>query len=236
MDVSKKALFATENMQRVYKAGKDKEWSDFWDVFQQNGERTNYERAFHDNPFTDVNFKPKYDIIAKGSLSYAFWGAQVTDLAKTLSDLGVVLDTSGATSFSYTFYGCASSTLPVIDTRNANEINNLCISMPNLVTIEELILRDDGSQTFGNQNFSGCSNLENLKVTGKIGNTFQYYNGSGKLTVESMVSIIDALVDYSKDTSGTTRLLELNAMNLNRLQANRPEYIAIATEKGWTLK
>ena len=235
MSIAEKLTAIAENEQRVFEAGKYKEWSDFWDVFQQNGERTNYERAFHDNPFTDVNFKPKYDIIAKGSFSYAFWGASVTDLAKSLSDQGVVLDTSGATSFDYAFYNCASSTLPVIDTRSADEIHSICMYMPNLVTME-LILRDDGSQTFTNQNFSACSNLENLKVTGKIGNTFQYYNGSGKLTVESMVSIIDALVDYGDDTSGTTRLLELNAMNLNRLQADRPEYIAIATEKGWTLK
>ena len=43
---------------RGFAEGKQEEYDRFWDAFQQNGTRTNYERAFR--RWTDEIYKPKY--------------------------------------------------------------------------------------------------------------------------------------------------------------------------------
>lgn len=62
--------------------------------------------------------------------------------------------------------------------------------------------------------------------------TFNLYNYA--ITLDSIKAIIDGLVEQE---DGVTKTLALQgyAYNLKRLQRFAPEYITIATEKGWTL-
>ena len=46
----------------VYKAGKQAEKEDFWDKFQNNGNRTDYGYGFAGVGWTDENYNPKYPI------------------------------------------------------------------------------------------------------------------------------------------------------------------------------
>ena len=53
-----------EDIPKVYNAGKQAQYDEFWDDFQQNGEQRKYMRAFQGSCWTDKTFNPKYDIIS----------------------------------------------------------------------------------------------------------------------------------------------------------------------------
>lgn len=80
--------------------------------------------------------------------------------------------------------------------------------------------------------FSGCSGLEVLNVTedSVIAVSGMNLTYCTKLTHDSLMSVINALKDYSG--TGTTRTVTLGATNLAKLTDAEK---AIATQKGWTL-
>ena len=82
----------------VYNKGKQEEYDAFWDAFQRNGNRRNYNYAFFDG-WTNANFAPKYDIIAElGYSSYMFSQSKITGSLKTiLNNQGVTLRSSSPT-------------------------------------------------------------------------------------------------------------------------------------------
>lgn len=80
--------------------------------------------------------------------------------------------------------------------------------------------------------FVNCSALENITIEGTIGQNDFNVQWSTKLTHESLMSIINALKDYSADTSGTTWLITLGSENLAKLTS---EEQGIARTKGWIL-
>ena len=77
--------------------------------------------------------------------------------------------------------------------------------------------------------FMGTTNLENLNLDGCIVIADPKINSCGKLTVTSLVSVLNALCD---NTGNTTKTCTLGSTNLAKLNA---EQIKIATDKNWTL-
>lgn len=47
----------------VYEAGRKSQYDEFWDAYQENGNRTDYRYAFAGFGWQDESFKPKYPII-----------------------------------------------------------------------------------------------------------------------------------------------------------------------------
>jgi len=229
MSIAEKLTTVAKNQQKIYDAGKKSEWDTFWDTYQGNGNRKNYNYAFYGSYWNDKTFRPKYSITST-SASQIFRGSTITDIGKIMKDNGVVFDFSGAkATFSYTFYECETATLPAIDASNATKLDYTFNSMPNLVTIDKLIL---GAGTTYTAPFAGASKLENLIVEGTIGQNGFSVSGASRLTHESLMSIINALADYSEDTSGTAWKVTLGSTNLEKLTA---EEKAIAENKGWSL-
>lgn len=229
MSVADKLKTIAENTPKLYEAGVKKSYDAFWDDFQDNGNRVNYEKAFCG--FTNEAFKPKYDI--KPTHAYGlFWGCPATiDLAARLEELGVKLDLSNSGSglgVNYIFGSSKFIRIGVVDTRNMKSLAQTFQSCGNLITIDKLILKEDGSQTF-QYTFTGDWNLENIVIEGKIGQDVMF-NSCTKLTDESLMSIMDALYDYSGTT--TTKTLTLGTTLLGRLSQ---EVIEAANNKGWSL-
>lgn len=229
IDIVLNNKFLGKNYELGIKEGKQAEYDAFWDSFQDYGNRVNYERAFCG--FTNETFKPKYDI--KPTHLYGlFWGCQMDiDLAARLEELGVILDLSNGGSgagINYIFGSSKFTRIGKVDTRKFNNLAQTFQTCSNLVTIDKIVLKEDGSQTF-TSTFAGCWNLENLLFEGKIGQDI-IFNNCTKLSDESLTNIINALYDYSG--TSTTKTLTLGATLLNRLSN---ETKVIATEKGWTL-
>lgn len=223
------AVKLRENLDKVYDAGKDAEWSDFWDTYQNNGKRANYNYAFYSMYWNDKTFRPKHSIVST-SATQIFRGSAISDIGKIMKDNGVAFDFSRANAtFQYTFYECDTATLPTIDASSAIKLDTTFGAMSNLVTIDKLIL---GASTTYTTPFSGARELKNLIVEGTIGqNGFSVVNSSN-LTHDSLMSIINALADYSEDTSGTKWVVTLGSTNKAKLTEAE---LQIANNKGWTV-
>ena len=227
MSIAEKLTTVAKNQQKIYDAGKKSEWDTFWDSYQQNGNRQDYAYAFRHRGWTDANFRPKYDIVTD-ACSQMFGSSGIKDLAGCLKAAGVRLDTSLCAGFSYTFFSSLIEAIPVIDATGASKLEYTFYQAGKLRSIEKLILKTDGSQTF-TTTFGSCSSLEHIAIQGCIGNNISFSHSS-KLTHDSLISILNAL----KDFSGTeeTRKLTLGAANLAKLTAAEK---AIAENKGWSL-
>jgi hypothetical protein len=88
--------------------------------------------------------------------------------------------------------------------------------------------------TFGGGFFMKCPQLEELTLDGAViqsnGLNLQW---STKLSHDSLMNIINALKDYSGDTSGTVWTCTLGNENLAKLTAEQEQ---IALNKGWVLE
>lgn len=234
MSIADKLTTIAENEQRVFEAGKKSEYDKFWDAYQSNGTLTNYIRCFQGYFWDKDNFFPKYDICPSGDASNMFYAWEVSDtmpdrsfdLQQRLEDCGVRLDTSKATNMTNAFaYGRAIKRLPTIDVTGLTNASNSMFGYSNIITIDKIIV--DESTPIGTW-FGGISNtFANVTFEGVIGANMTIT--SSGLTHDSLISIINALKNF---TDGTTKTLTIGATNLAKLTDAEK---AIATQKGWTL-
>lgn len=76
MDIAEKTLQLKQDFDDVYEAGKKSQYDEFWDDYQQNGNRTNYTFAFSGAGWTKDNLNPKYKVVP---LNNAQGGSQMFD-------------------------------------------------------------------------------------------------------------------------------------------------------------
>ena len=213
--------------------GKEEHKARFWYMYQQAGERRNYEGAFFGVGWSDYLFSPQYDIVATGSINSMFRRNSITDLAGILERNGVVLNTASANNVQYTFYLSGVTHIPALDfsgVANASVFTQCFASCSDLVTIDKIKLATI-SGTFSGV-FDSTPMLENITFEGEINRNGLSFKTSTKLTHDSLLNILNALADYADDTSGTSWVLTLGTANLAKLTDLEK---AIATEKGWTL-
>lgn len=80
MSIESKLVTIAENNQKVYNKGKTDEWHNFWDNFQDRGDKTDYENAFR--KWADGCYNPKYPIITTSGRTRAnsmFNQSSITD-------------------------------------------------------------------------------------------------------------------------------------------------------------
>lgn len=153
------------NVPKVFEAGREAEYDDFWDVFQNKGNREMYSYAFFGDGWTDETYNPKYDIVSSGN-SYIYSNSFITDTK-------VVID-------------CATNP------GNPNQtLQNAFKGAGHLKTIRKLIVME--KQSFANT-FNACSALENITFEGEIGKSinFQYSPLLSKASIENIVSVLSA--------------------------------------------
>ena len=181
--------------------------SEFWNTYQDNGNRTNYSFGFSGNGWTDETFDPRYDI-KPTSATRMFEQCAITNLKSKLEARAIVLDFSNMSTGSYLFQSSSITDVGVLDFSAMPNLSTMLINAK-LVDIEKLILKNDGSQTFANA-FNYMSALVHCIVEGVIGADFDI-RWSTKLDQPSIVSIINAL---SSTTEGLKVGLSLTAVNI----------------------
>lgn len=185
-------------------------YDEFWDAYQEYGDRRIYEYAFAGQGWTDKTFNPKYDIVSAQS-NNIFSGTRISDLIGCLKRAGVRLDFSNDTATSY--LSQASKYLinfPTIDSRKRGHWNYGFYNCDLLHTIEKIILKDDGSQAFSNTSFGYLPSLVEIRFEGVIGKGGLNLQWSKSLSKASIYSIINAL---STTTSGLSITLSLQAVD-----------------------
>lgn len=188
MNIAENTLLLKQDFDEVHKAGKRAIMA----AAQNYGKKKGYACAF--KGWATEGIYPAYDIVMTGDATQAFYalkGANM-DFAARLEECGVVLDTSKVTNFAYTFGNMHTTRLPEIDTRGAGSLVYTFMEGDDLplTTIDNLILKDDGSQTFSNP-FAWAANLVNLKITGAIGQNgfdMQYATKLSRASIESIMS------------------------------------------------
>lgn len=79
---------AVEQLDLCLKGGKvdGKSWYDeFWDAFQDNGNRTGYAQTFYNIGWNENTYNPKYDIVCVGNNYGLFGSSRITDTKKTIN-------------------------------------------------------------------------------------------------------------------------------------------------------
>lgn len=202
-------------------------YDEFWDNFQENGNRMDYSYAFCGNNFDEELFKPKYDIKPTNAYCMFQKNKNIKNLKALLEEQGLVLDTSECTNFNSFINESEITHLGVIDARNATDINYI-FRLSKIEYIEKFILSE---KTKGLQQncFSNCYYLKHIIFEGTIAFKLGVAN-SKNIDHESLMSLINALKDYSEDASGTVWKVELGPTNIAKLTEDE---INIANEKGW---
>lgn len=213
--------------------GRQAQYDEFWDKYQWNGTRTNYQYgAFGGFGWTDETYKPKYPLKPKHAYQM-YCGCRLTEILN--------VDTSDAQSIGQMFYVCETvkriGVISTISVTTSSGFVNTFALCSKLQTIDKLILKDS---IIFNGSFNNCASLENLTIEGTIGQNGFNVQWSTKLSKASITSIINAL---STTTSGLTVTLSKTAVN-NAFETSvgagdgntSTEWLAlIATKSNWTI-
>lgn len=213
----------------AYSAGKQEAYDQFWDKYQDCGNRKQYNYGFAGVGWNDETFNPKYGI-KPTTMSNMFSNAGITDLRVLIENRGINLNCRQATNITNLFYKSKVTHLPELDFTNATSLQNVFMDCEDLVSIEKIIL-PSGAITSLTQMFMNCSNLEHVIFEGQITRTSFSVQWSPKLTHDSLMSIINALMDNTGNSA--TYIVTLGSENLAKLTTDE---INIARNKNWSVK
>ena len=230
LDVASKIVEACENTEKVFFAGREAEYDEFWKIKQPNrGAKQTYTGDFGGR-WTEETFKPKYDIIPS-SAPYLFCGNNLKiDLVEHFEKIGKKLDFSQCTNQNSCFF--MSSFTRVGNVSALGGYYYVFQDCNSLVTIDEWgdaqgrEISGDGLTT----TFKNCVALENIKIKGKFARDI-HFHWSTKLTRASIESIVNAL---SSNVTGRTLQLSKTAVS-NAFSDSWDDYIKTHKPEGWTV-
>ncbi len=193
MSIGKKLQTIAENEQKVYDAGKQAEHKEFWDSYiTDSSTYPVYNYAFAGPNWVDSNFRPHHDLVPRFSYGdHMFCQSGICHLKSILEELGISLDFSHCTSFSQVFYRSQITELGEVSTLGATSLTALFNYATYLTTVDNLILKSDGSQTLGTGAFANANALTNITITGCIGSTVDFrYSPLSKASIESVIAAL----------------------------------------------
>lgn len=191
------------------------------------------------NPeWTDWRYFSYYDnrndLVAKLKYSDTANGKNFSNMFYACSSLTTIpqLDTSNGTNFGAMFNGCSALTsILQLSTSNGTNFNGMFSNCTALTTISLLNMSSMSGTSCINM-FYNCTALKNITFEGTIpvrGN-MSVFSSCPNLTVDSLMSFINALTNMS---SSATYTITIGSTNLAKLTE---EQIQIATDKRITLQ
>lgn len=246
MSIAEKLTVIAENEQRVYDSGVDEGEGNIWDEIQgANGTRTDYDCFFR--RWQSDYIRPKHKVVPKRgtgtidkNLRSVFEDAKIKKIESEYFDFSnMVFDASiDTTNCIYAFFRKCSLLEEIEDiglkAGGYYQTFNRC---PKLHTIAVMRCVKDGTYSGP---FTQCYELANITIEGEIGNDITFKDCS-KLTIESLKSIITALVDYSGTDSEYAYTLTLNNACITTLEEagmtspNGNTWVEYIDDKKWNL-
>lgn len=208
-----------------YADGIQAECDRFWDAYQDNGNRTNYAKAFCSVGWTDQTFRPKHNIMPS-SCSEMFRTSGVVDIVGALERTGVTFDTSNATTFEHMFAYTNIEEAPHLNLTKAGNVSYLFNACRMLKKAS--LTFAEATTSYYQYMFSGCYSLQDLEISGVIDIELSLINSS-ELTSESVQSVVDALKDLTGQTAKTLKFNSSVLLKLTDVQ------IAQIGAKNWML-
>ena len=209
MSISEKLTIIAENQQKVYDAGKKKQYDEFWDnVWKKFDSSKTNQHLFAGVSWNDNTFYPNRNItFYAGRGDCIFLLNQVSNIKQRLIECGITMDTSQITNFLQMFTYARTEELPEISTISSTVLTQIFSECKILKSVDKLILKNDGSQSFSSS-FNNCISLENIVIEGVIGKSISFQHSP--LSTASIVSIIEHLSD---SVTGQTLTLNKSAVN-----------------------
>lgn len=170
-----------------------------------------------------------WKLLEKPFLSYIFHNCTSLTSAN-LNDLCV----NGLWSTKNMFYGCTNLSTVSIKNWDFQDNSNTGDEFYGCSSLTTLDMTGCLLYEVSKMSFSSCTNLENLSFGADATQNWSF-DSNEKLTVDSLMSIINGLYDFisnGKTPSSSQGKLTLGSTNLAKLS---DEQKAIATNKGWTL-
>ena len=219
--------------QQGFVEGKQTEQDQFWDTFQQNGNRDDYTYGFA--RWDRTIFAPKYDI--RGTFNSTFhnfnrndadW--ETLDMVEYLQGRNIVMDTSRSTTLVSTFMWACIGRIGVIDcTGTTNNTLTTTFGYGKIKTIDKLIVKPENLFT---NTFINNTELTNITFEGTIANNISF-QWQGKLSRASIESVINAL---STTTSGNTVTFNKGAVTNAFGSTTATEWTTlVGTKTNWTI-
>ena len=207
----KPSEMATE-VEKVYDAGKTKEWSDFWDEYLMKGTRQTFYAAFYGAGWNDKTFKPKY-VIKPVNAQGMFNSSKITTIPKDAKGASMVQMPTTCTNMDYMFQG---STIKSIDFNIYGiSCQKMTATFKNALELESIRMIDARGCTFIDT-FLNTPKLKEVRffkensVKAYIAENINF-KWSPLLSKESIVDIVDAL--YEKTTGKTLTLSQVAVNN-----------------------
>lgn len=174
--------------------GRQAGWDEFWDMFQNGGERNSYGSAFA--RWGAEYIRPKYKIVPTDANSASATFENCVNLKKVEAQYFDFSQKAEGTSNNagcyYTFNGC--SNLAEIEDIGLVPQRNYYSAFANCYQLKTIAKMGVSENTIFNANtFKSCNSLENLTVDGTIGQNNFNLKDSTKLSKASITSVINAL-------------------------------------------
>lgn len=201
VNIADKLEYVAYNIPRIYEQGKNKgyglgydggysaNYNEFWDAFQDNGNRVTYTGAFYGLGWNDVTFKPKYPLKPTGSINNMFRESNINDMTLAIDEL----DFTNVTTASYPFRYCNVTKLPKIIIGANMETHGFLVDVQKLQVINELNFPN--ADLPYSTNIYYCYDLQEANVSGVIKKTISFKD-SANLTTEDAINTIMHLKDY----------------------------------------
>ncbi len=168
---------------KVFDAGKQSQYDEFWDNYQNYGESADYQYSFGGRRWTDELFLPKYDLVG-GNFYRCFHSSGITTVDK-------VIDASGATNMGQAFYGASIVTIKELRFGERNTFDGTFISaraLANLTATGTIAVNID---------FNYCTKLTKESLLSII-NALKDNAGGTTLTLTLGTTNLNKLTDEEK--------------------------------------
>ncbi len=202
--IADKLSAVADNVARVFDAGKAAQYNNFWDILQQNGNRTEYLGVF--SGWNDEIFKPKYTLTEVETLRMAFYSSLITQLGKEKIGGETISVNTGDFYQTFTWSSYLKSVDVVLDaskTKSYTAFNQAFRGCYALETVKKIIppAVSVGNSAF-NIAFQSCAKLKNITFGGTILDTGLDFKDCPLLTKESLLSILTHLTKDSSIAQG----------------------------------
>lgn len=228
MSIAEKLATIADNEQKIYDAGVAKCWDDFWEQFQDGGNRTGYDYAFR--RWRAEYIRPKYKVVPTGTNNtYFFENCRNLKIVESAYfDMSQMLIGNGVYDEHDCVFRYCYELLEVEDigmkSGGYEQTWRYCEKLKKIA-----VMRVNTESTFRHV-FTDCYALEDITIDGVIGQNGLDLHWSTKLTADSIRSLINAL---SAETTGLTVTLSQAA---REAAFTDEEWAAlIATKTNWTI-
>ncbi len=204
MTTQERLELIAENEPKVYEAGKAAQTQDFWDTYQQHGNRSNYSTAFSGYGWSAEIFHPTRPLTVVNGYMLFRNNPHLTSamLAQACFDF------SACQSLQYGFMGCTALD-EVADLSAARTLDSCFSGCTKLKSVQRLHLPTAENGTVSAL-FWSCPQLQTVSVVGTLHDGNLGLQKSPLLSRESITGLVNALSDT---VTGKTLILSQTAVN-----------------------